>query len=531
MNDIVITSRDEFKAVIDEFATIDFIFAALPKVEQQIIEGIQVWLEVLDEENYYNQEVLVTAVNPKETAKTHQITVECFSEDINSQGFSDNKTDMIYEPTDGTIQEEFIIKGGNLKLSGEIKCLSTTRQGVSKLADAILMGLTADIKRFLRQQKIFISQNAVKIPQRITKVPLNKGTSLWEIIISIAEIITPYQQILTTKGEILRNISYLIGVEEFELDEKITPAKPVVPIAPSDLVLAVISSTQIDLSWTDNSDDETLFSIERSTDGVSYTEIDTVEADVTTYEDTGLDAGTEYFYRIRAYSLVGYSSYSNVANDTTESGTPAVISDGNTVAWYDYNESVTKDGGDLVSVWADKLGSGHDLLQADSLKRPLWNANGILFDGIDNSMKCVAFTYNQPAMIYMVFKQVTWVESGSQILGGNTDATRFLQIGASPRVTIYSGKFINQTDYVLDTWGIVRILFNGASSKYQINEVVAVTEDAGTNNLGGFVLGRAGSGEYLYTNIQVKEIILRKVADSEENETAIYNYLKNKYGL
>lgn len=63
---------------------------------------------------------------------------------------------------------------------------------------------------------------------------------------------------------------------------------------PTNLVCTVVSSTQIDLSWTDNSPDETGFSVERSTDGVSFSVIDTVPANVTAYNDTGLTPGTTY---------------------------------------------------------------------------------------------------------------------------------------------------------------------------------------------------------------------------------------------
>ena len=35
----------------------------------------------------------------------------------------------------------------------------------------------------------------------------------------------------------------------------------------------------------------------------------------------------------------------------------------------------------------------------------------------------------------------------------------------------------------------------------------------------------------LNANIEFKEAIFRKVADNSINETSIYNYLKNKYGL
>ena len=49
--------------------------------------------------------------------------------------------------------------------------------------------------------------------------------------------------------------------------------------------------------------------------------------------------------------------------------TPSVLTDGNTVAWFDSSENITKDGSDFVSVWGDKsvdaVGdpNGNNLLQ------------------------------------------------------------------------------------------------------------------------------------------------------------------------
>ena len=63
-----------------------------------------------------------------------------------------------------------------------------------------------------------------------------------------------------------------------------------------------MSSSQINLSWTDNASNETGFRIERSSDGTSFTEISTVGSNVTTYADTGLSASTQYWYRVRAYN-------------------------------------------------------------------------------------------------------------------------------------------------------------------------------------------------------------------------------------
>jgi len=94
---------------------------------------------------------------------------------------------------------------------------------------------------------------------------------------------------------------------------------PAAPDAPSDLTATAVSDSQIDLEWTDNSDNKTGFAIERKT-GVAgeWGQIDTVGEDVTTYNDMDLDPVTTYYYRVRAYNAVGDSAYSNEANATTE---------------------------------------------------------------------------------------------------------------------------------------------------------------------------------------------------------------------
>ncbi len=104
--------------------------------------------------------------------------------------------------------------------------------------------------------------------------------------------------------------------------------------APTDLNATAVSSSQVDLSWTDNSSSEDGFSIERKEGAAgTWAEIATVGADVTTYQDTGLEAETTYYYRIRAYKGTQYSDYSNEASDTTELAAPTDLDA--TVVWED----------------------------------------------------------------------------------------------------------------------------------------------------------------------------------------------------
>jgi hypothetical protein len=86
---------------------------------------------------------------------------------------------------------------------------------------------------------------------------------------------------------------------------------------PTGLALTVISDTQINLAWTDNSTNEEGYVIERSTDGITYAAIDTVLANVVAYSDGTLVAGTTYYYRVRPFLGGVYGEYSNVVNTTT----------------------------------------------------------------------------------------------------------------------------------------------------------------------------------------------------------------------
>lgn len=90
------------------------------------------------------------------------------------------------------------------------------------------------------------------------------------------------------------------------------------PNAPSGLSAAAVSSSSIHLTWTDNSNNEAGFKIERRTGtSGSYSEIATVGANATGYNDAGLSSATLYSYRIKAYSPAGSSGYSNEAGATT----------------------------------------------------------------------------------------------------------------------------------------------------------------------------------------------------------------------
>ena len=90
------------------------------------------------------------------------------------------------------------------------------------------------------------------------------------------------------------------------------------PEAPSNLSGVVVSSSSIQLQWTDNSNNEVRFRIERKEGTGPFGEVATVDANVTAYEDTGLQANTTYSYRVQAENGASASAYSNTVSKTTE---------------------------------------------------------------------------------------------------------------------------------------------------------------------------------------------------------------------
>ncbi|MCU0494940.1 MAG: S8 family serine peptidase [Chloroflexaceae bacterium] len=97
-----------------------------------------------------------------------------------------------------------------------------------------------------------------------------------------------------------------------------TPA-PAPPAAPSNLSAGAVSSTQINLTWTDNSTTESGFRIERCQGRFcsNFAEIATVGAGVTSFQNTGLSPRSVYSYRVRAFNSAGNSGYTNVATART----------------------------------------------------------------------------------------------------------------------------------------------------------------------------------------------------------------------
>lgn len=95
------------------------------------------------------------------------------------------------------------------------------------------------------------------------------------------------------------------------------------PAAPSGLATGSVTDDSIDLSWTDNSSDETAFEVWMSTpDNTNFNLFSTVGAGSTGTNAGGLDPETPYYFKVRAERSGVYSDFSNEVSETTLAPSP-----------------------------------------------------------------------------------------------------------------------------------------------------------------------------------------------------------------
>jgi len=139
-----------------------------------------------------------------------------------------------------------------------------------------------------------------------------EGKEYEEIYLTLANVTTYQDKALEP------NTTYFYRVRAYNQagnssysNEQETTTMDIPPYPPSNLLAKPISTMEIDLTWQDNSTNERGFKIERSKDGKEYAQITVLFANTTTYQDKDLLQNTTYYYRVKAYNLLGDSGYSN----------------------------------------------------------------------------------------------------------------------------------------------------------------------------------------------------------------------------
>ncbi len=207
------------------------------------------------------------------------------------------------------------------------------------------------------------------------------------------------------------------------------------------------------------------------------------------------------------------------------------------IAWYKSTQGVTSVA-TVVSQWSDISGNANHLVQATAGIRPLvlpGLINGfpaIRFDGVDDFLKCTAFTLNQPETVLAVFKVNAFGTAGVHDIAwdGNTAGTMVLGSLLAAQTSISAGSAISNAAGVNAAYGYFTARYNGASSFFRNNGILLKSGNAGAGNAGGFTLGALGNNTRSMA-IEFAEVQIYSTAISDSQIADIESYYKDKYGL
>ena len=246
-----------------------------------------------------------------------------------------------------------------------------------------------------------------------------------------------------------------------------TPSNTTVPSPPTGLTTTVMSSSQINLSWTAPSSNGgsaiTGYDVERSVNNGNTwsTVISNTGSTNTRYNNTGLSPSTTYTYRVSAINPVGTGSPSNTSSATT---TSVVATSGITIDNVQSTSSSTSPSNPIML--ADfNVGTGNNRLLVVGVSANNNNVASITFGGVPLTKKVSSFHNNDAEFWYMVNPTgtgaivVTMKGSTSAIVGAYsisgvdqssplpTSITNYNSAASSPVVSITT-KFAN--DLVVD---------------------------------------------------------------------------------
>lgn len=191
-------------------------------------------------------------------------------------------------------------------------------------------------------------------------------------------------------------------------------------------------------------------------------------------------------------------------------------------AWYKAG-TLTFGNGDPVTKFKDISGNARHLRQSDPAKCPLF-VTGVIdgepvlrFDGSNDELRSIAFSYNQPICVTMVVKRY------------NTDFKYFFSSIDGPGVAAFQGAVVSlfaggagdpSATIATGAFHLVTFEFNGSSSNIRVDGSVAGDSpgNPGSNNGNGFVLGNRYDST-TPSQIDVPEVVIHSPSILTDVET------------
>ena len=209
-------------------------------------------------------------------------------------------------------------------------------------------------------------------------------------------------------------------------------------------------------------------------------------------------------------------------------GRPTVMDDGDTYPEYIAHTDYLTLGLTGVISWEDASDSAFNLATQGS-DSAYWSTDHVSFAG---TSKLKNYDWNTATgfTVWMVVYMDSWT-GGDEFFVLADGAVDFNQYPASDRVRVSTSGGSFNTDYddqALDTWYIIKIIVNGASSEIQYNENTAITGNAGTFT----AADQAWLGHDVdCADFDLKHFIYRNTIDTSGDEDDIRDWLNSEYSV
>jgi hypothetical protein len=212
------------------------------------------------------------------------------------------------------------------------------------------------------------------------------------------------------------------------------------PAAPSALTASAASASSVDVDWTDNSNNEDGFKVERREGQTgTFQEVGQVGPDVVSFVDTGLAAQTEYCYRAWSFNSDGSSTSSNVDCAVTDAPAPPpspVPAPGLGLRLRLIADELPLADGSDVDLWPNSGGEG-DASQSQATERPSFHQPG--FSAKFGGRAYVGFNEGADDDEYLQVPGVSHHESATLV-------AVFSQEDATAHNYVLLGLYANDTD-------------------------------------------------------------------------------------
>ena len=254
------------------------------------------------------------------------------------------------------------------------------------------------------------------------------------------------------------------------------------PIKPSNLTATAVAYNRINLSWTDNSSNETAFELSRSTDLIgTYVNIGTAPVNGASFIDSvGLQPNTNYWYKVRAVNQYGQSELISILEAKWSLNNNYNDGSGN-------NRILTGNSSPVFNSTEKKEGTHSVTFNGSNQYLNLPFATSGIFPSNSYTTRTVALWIKPNAVSISGTNKVIYDFGGADngiSLRFNTGTLQAGIASANVRASVIATAITSNPNWILNSWNHVSVVYDVNKLELYVNGALV-----GTSNLTTVLVG------------------------------------------